>query len=179
MCELPTVEWRNDQRSIGFQCIIIESKNVRIQSRYQHHYQSSIEFPCIIIESTNGLANAEEAHPQLHLPALCSNQVGGVFSSSHTFKFVKFLKPAKWSRSCQVILQLREVSILSVACWDWDFDFDPFGSTEKTEEEVFTPSGIWWSREKHGGLTKLSHYLRIKCIKCAAVPIYWSVYMCC
>ena len=148
MFNLPTVGWRNDQSSIGF--------------------------PCIIIESTNGLTNAEEAHPQLHLPALCSNQVGGVFSSSHTFKFVKFLKSAYWSKSCQVILQLRKISILFVACWDWDFDFDPFGSTEKTEEEVFTPSGIWWSQEKHGEviwcLTKRSHCLRIKCLKCGAVP---------
>ena len=62
-------------------------------------------------------------HSHLHLPAIFSNQVGGVLSRCHIVKFNHFLKPTHCSNSCQVILHSKNFPIIFGACWNgWNVD---------------------------------------------------------
>ena len=91
-------------------------------------------------------------HPHLHLPALCSNQVGGVTRSSHIFKFTTFFKPAHWLNSCQVIIRSNNCSIISGAYRDcWNVDVTVNEGAGAILEEEFDMQGHPYLGDGEGG----------------------------
>ena len=94
--------------------------------------------------------------PHLHLPALCSNQVGRVFSRFHIVKLTTFLKPAHWTNSCQVIMCITNVSIISGACWNcWNVDVTVNEGVGAIRVEEFDMQGHPYLCDGDGGASVL------------------------